>query len=67
IFRALAYLHNNIGICHRDIKPQKLLVTFEETINKLQSENEWEKQNQASLELRISQLQSENSSLLEKE
>ncbi|XLU46316.1 hypothetical protein S245_041130, partial [Arachis hypogaea] len=49
-------------------------VTLEETINKLQSENEWEKQNQiiefeftASLEMRISQLQSENSSLLEKE
>ncbi|KAL4371488.1 hypothetical protein AHAS_Ahas06G0170800 [Arachis hypogaea] len=22
IFRALAYLHNSIGVCHRDIKPQ---------------------------------------------
>ncbi|XLU22928.1 hypothetical protein S245_058994, partial [Arachis hypogaea] len=43
------------------------LVTLEETINKLQSENEWEKQNQASLQMRIAQLQSENSSLLEKE
>ncbi|XLR35271.1 hypothetical protein HN51_044603, partial [Arachis hypogaea] len=42
-------------------------VTLEETINKLQSENEREKQNQASLEMRIAQLQSENSSLLEKE
>ncbi|XP_020963084.1 uncharacterized protein LOC107609476 isoform X2 [Arachis ipaensis] len=82
IFRALAYLHNSIGVCHRNIKPQNYCnlriwcslrgptaknVTLEETINKLQSENEWEKQNQASLQMRIAQLQSENSSLLEKE
>ncbi|GFY88580.1 shaggy-like protein kinase 41 [Actinidia rufa] len=26
ICRALAYIHNGIGICHRDIKPQNLLV-----------------------------------------
>lgn len=26
ICRALAYIHNCIGICHRDIKPQNLLV-----------------------------------------
>ncbi|KAF5931476.1 hypothetical protein HYC85_032349 [Camellia sinensis] len=26
IFRALAYIHNGIGVCHRDIKPQNLLV-----------------------------------------
>ncbi|KAI4365722.1 hypothetical protein MLD38_021686 [Melastoma candidum] len=26
IFRALAYIHNCIGVCHRDIKPQNLLV-----------------------------------------
>ncbi|KAI3985393.1 hypothetical protein MKX01_033707 [Papaver californicum] len=26
IFRALAYIHNVIGVCHRDIKPQNLLV-----------------------------------------
>jgi glycogen synthase kinase 3 beta len=26
ICRALAYIHNSIGICHRDIKPQNLLV-----------------------------------------
>ncbi|CCE64045.1 hypothetical protein TPHA_0G02090 [Tetrapisispora phaffii CBS 4417] len=32
IFKALNYLHNNINVCHRDIKPQNLLVnpsTFE--------------------------------------
>ncbi|KAG6410131.1 hypothetical protein SASPL_128181 [Salvia splendens] len=27
ICRALAYIHNCIGICHRDIKPQNLLVS----------------------------------------
>ncbi|XP_004288335.1 PREDICTED: glycogen synthase kinase-3 homolog MsK-3-like [Fragaria vesca subsp. vesca] len=26
ICRALAYIHNTIGLCHRDIKPQNLLV-----------------------------------------
>ncbi|KAL8142667.1 hypothetical protein V2J09_015699 [Rumex salicifolius] len=26
ICRALAYIHNTIGVCHRDIKPQNLLV-----------------------------------------
>ncbi|XP_030462644.1 shaggy-related protein kinase alpha-like isoform X1 [Syzygium oleosum] len=26
IFRALSYIHRSIGVCHRDIKPQNLLV-----------------------------------------
>ncbi|GMP81300.1 hypothetical protein CsSME_00036057 [Camellia sinensis var. sinensis] len=26
VCRALAYIHNCIGICHQDIKPQNLLV-----------------------------------------
>ncbi|XP_031504199.1 shaggy-related protein kinase eta-like [Nymphaea colorata] len=26
IFRALAYIHNAAGVCHRDVKPQNLLV-----------------------------------------
>jgi serine/threonine protein kinase len=26
ICRALAYIHNCVGICHRDIKPQNVLV-----------------------------------------
>ncbi|XP_009629200.1 shaggy-related protein kinase NtK-1-like [Nicotiana tabacum] len=26
IFRALSYIHRTIGVCHRDIKPQNLLV-----------------------------------------
>lgn len=28
ICRALNYLHNVVGVCHRDIKPQNLLVRF---------------------------------------
>lgn len=28
IFRALSYIHNCIGVCHRDIKPQNLLVSL---------------------------------------
>ena len=28
IFRALSYIHRCIGVCHRDIKPQNLLVCF---------------------------------------
>ncbi|KAG5548603.1 hypothetical protein RHGRI_014079 [Rhododendron griersonianum] len=28
ICRALAYIHNCIGLCHRDIKPQNLLVRY---------------------------------------
>lgn len=27
IFRALSYIHRSIGVCHRDIKPQNLLVS----------------------------------------
>jgi serine/threonine protein kinase len=26
--RGLAYLHRVVGVCHRDIKPQNLLVSF---------------------------------------
>ena len=26
--RTLAYIHNSISVCHRDIKPQNLLVRF---------------------------------------
>ena len=26
ICRALAYIHGGVGVCHRDIKPQNLLV-----------------------------------------
>ncbi|THG12289.1 hypothetical protein TEA_001476 [Camellia sinensis var. sinensis] len=33
IFRALAYIHNGIGVCHRDIKPQNLLVRGEPNIS----------------------------------
>uniref|UniRef100_A0AAF5D793 Protein kinase domain-containing protein n=1 Tax=Strongyloides stercoralis TaxID=6248 RepID=A0AAF5D793_STRER len=34
IFRALGYIHN-LGICHRDIKPQNLLIDWESGILKL--------------------------------
>ncbi|CEF65997.1 Glycogen synthase kinase 3 alpha [Strongyloides ratti] len=34
IFRALGYIHN-LGICHRDIKPQNLLIDWETGILKL--------------------------------
>jgi serine/threonine protein kinase len=27
--RALAYIHRVVGVCHRDIKPQNLLVSFQ--------------------------------------
>ncbi|KAL7207742.1 hypothetical protein ACSBR1_029651 [Camellia fascicularis] len=33
ICRALAYIHNCIGICHRDIKPQNLLVKGEPNVS----------------------------------
>nr|GMD04937.1 shaggy-related protein kinase kappa [Ipomoea batatas] len=33
ICRALAYIHNCIGICHRDIKPQNLLVEGEPNVS----------------------------------
>lgn len=29
ICRSLSYIHNSIGVCHRDIKPQNLLVSFD--------------------------------------
>lgn len=29
IFRALSYIHRSIGVCHRDIKPQNLLVSMQ--------------------------------------
>ncbi|XLS71804.1 hypothetical protein HN51_028669, partial [Arachis hypogaea] len=29
IFRALSYIHRCIGVCHRDIKPQNLLIWLE--------------------------------------
>uniref|UniRef100_A0A0N4ZP10 Protein kinase domain-containing protein n=1 Tax=Parastrongyloides trichosuri TaxID=131310 RepID=A0A0N4ZP10_PARTI len=34
IFRALGYIHN-LGICHRDIKPQNLLIDWESGVLKL--------------------------------
>ncbi|KAI3694689.1 hypothetical protein L1987_77658 [Smallanthus sonchifolius] len=30
IFRALAYIHDSIGVCHGDIKPQNLLFSVDE-------------------------------------
>ncbi|KAH7542908.1 hypothetical protein FEM48_Zijuj02G0125100 [Ziziphus jujuba var. spinosa] len=33
IFRALSYIHRCIGVCHRDIKPQNLLVKGEPNIS----------------------------------
>ncbi|KAK6159789.1 hypothetical protein DH2020_003170 [Rehmannia glutinosa] len=33
IFRALSYIHCGIGVCHRDIKPQNLLVKGEPNIS----------------------------------
>ncbi|KAK4337778.1 hypothetical protein RND71_042265 [Anisodus tanguticus] len=33
IFRALSYIHHTIGVCHRDIKPQNLLVKQEPNIS----------------------------------
>jgi len=33
ICRALAYLHGTIGVCHRDIKPQNLLVMIVSSIS----------------------------------
>lgn len=33
ICRALSYIHNSIGVCHRDIKPQNLLVRVHSVSN----------------------------------
>ncbi|MQL76288.1 hypothetical protein Taro_008679 [Colocasia esculenta] len=36
IFRALAYIHGTLGVCHRDIKTQNVLLHFslQEYLNK---------------------------------